>query len=46
MPSARDVLTPDALAMLQTVASTGSFAGAASAPHPVAHSFRYYVRQT
>jgi len=25
MPSPRDVLTPDALAMLQTVAGTGSF---------------------
>ena len=31
MPSARDVLTPDALAMLQTVVRAGSFAGAARA---------------
>ena len=29
LPSARDVLTPDALAMVQTIARTGSFAAAA-----------------
>ena len=31
MPTPREVLTPDALAMLQTIASTGSFAAAARA---------------
>ena len=31
MQTARDVLTPDALSMLQTIASSGSFAGAARA---------------
>jgi DNA-binding transcriptional LysR family regulator len=29
MQTARDALTPDALAMLQTIADTGSFAAAA-----------------
>jgi molybdenum-dependent DNA-binding transcriptional regulator ModE len=29
MPSSRDVLTPDSLAMLQAIAETGSFAAAA-----------------
>ena len=31
MQTARDVLTPDALSMLQTIAVTGSFAAAARA---------------
>ena len=29
MPATRDVLTPEALSMLQTIARTGSFAAAA-----------------
>ena len=45
MPSARDVLTPDALAMLQTVVSTGSFAGAARAMGVVPSALSYRVRQ-
>ncbi|MEJ8856640.1 LysR family transcriptional regulator [Variovorax robiniae] len=45
MPAARDVLTPDALAMLQTVASTGSFAGAARALNLVPSALSYRVRQ-
>ncbi|HWT21563.1 MAG TPA: LysR family transcriptional regulator, partial [Variovorax sp.] len=45
MPSARDVLTPDALAMLQTVAGTGSFAGAARALNLVPSALSYRVRQ-
>jgi DNA-binding transcriptional LysR family regulator len=45
MPSARDVLTPDALAMLQTVANTGSFAGAARALNLVPSALSYRVRQ-
>jgi len=45
MPSARDVLTPDALAMLQTVARTGSFAAAARALGLVPSAVTYRVRQ-
>jgi DNA-binding transcriptional LysR family regulator len=45
MPTARDVLTPDALAMLQTVASTGSFAAAARALDLVPSALSYRVRQ-
>jgi DNA-binding transcriptional LysR family regulator len=45
MPSPRDVLTPDALAMLQTVAATGSFAGAARALNLVPSALSYRVRQ-
>ncbi|MEJ8850534.1 LysR family transcriptional regulator [Variovorax rhizosphaerae] len=45
MPSAREVLTPDALAMLQTVASTGSFAGAARTLNLVPSALSYRVRQ-
>ena len=45
MPSARDVLTPDALAMLQTVVSAGSFAGAARAMDMVPSALSYRVRQ-
>lgn len=43
--AARDVLTPDALAMLQTVASTGSFAAAARALNLVPSALSYRVRQ-
>ena len=45
MTSARDVLTPDALAMLQTVATTGSFAAAARALGLVPSALSYRVRQ-
>lgn len=45
MPSPRDVLTPDALAMLQTVAHTGSFAAAARALDLVPSALSYRVRQ-
>ncbi|HYP83745.1 LysR family transcriptional regulator [Variovorax sp.] len=45
MSSARDVLTPDALAMLQAVAETGSFAGAARALGLVPSALSYRVRQ-
>ena len=45
MPSARDVLTPDALAMLQTVVRAGSFAGAARAMAMVPRALSYRVRQ-
>ncbi|MDM0001300.1 LysR family transcriptional regulator [Variovorax sp. J22P240] len=44
MPTARDVLTPDALSMLQTVASTGSFAAAARALNVVPSALSYRVR--
>ena len=45
MPSPRDVLTPDSLAMLQTVAATGSFAAAARALNLVPSALSYRVRQ-
>lgn len=45
MPSPRDVLTPDALSMLQTVAATGSFAAAARALGLVPSALSYRVRQ-
>ncbi len=45
MPSARNVLTPDALAMLQSVAATGSFAAAARALDLVPSALTYRVRQ-
>lgn len=45
MPSPRDVLTPDALAMLQTVARMGSFAGAARELGVVPSAVTYRVRQ-
>lgn len=44
MPTARDVLTPDALSMLQTVASTGSFAAAARSLNVVPSALSYRVR--
>ncbi len=45
MPSPRDVLTPDALAMLQTVVATGSFAAAARTLDLVPSALSYRVRQ-
>ena len=45
MPTARDVLTPSALSMLQTIADTGSFAAAARALHMVPSALTYRVRQ-
>jgi len=43
--SARDVLTPDALALLQTIAQTGSFAAAARSLGVVPSALTYRVRQ-
>ena len=43
--TARDVLTPDALALLQTVASAGSFAAAARTLGVVPSTVTYRVRQ-
>jgi len=45
MPTPRDVLTPDALAMLQSIAATGSFAAAARAANVVPSALTYRVRQ-
>jgi DNA-binding transcriptional LysR family regulator len=45
MPSARDVLTPDALAMLQAISAAGSFAGAARDLGVVPSALSYRVRQ-
>ena len=45
MPFARDVLTPDALAMLQAIADTGSFAAAARQLGLVPSALTYRVRQ-
>ena len=45
MPSPRDVLTPDSLAMLQVIAETGSFAAAARQLHVVPSALTYRVRQ-
>ena len=45
MPTPRDVLTPDALAMLQTIASAGSFAAAARRSNMVPSALTYRVRQ-
>lgn len=45
LPSPREVLTPDALALLQSVARTGSFAGAARALGLVPSAVTYRVRQ-
>lgn len=41
----RDVLTPDALTMLQTIARTGSFAAAARESHMVPSALSYRIRQ-
>lgn len=45
MLSPRDVLTPDALGMLQTVVAAGSFAGAARVLGVVPSALSYRVRQ-
>ena len=45
MPTARDVLTPDMLALLQTVARLGSFAAAARELGLVPSAVTYRVRQ-
>lgn len=45
MPTPRDVLTPDALAMLQVIAESGSFAAAARACNMVPSALTYRVRQ-
>lgn len=45
MQTARDVLTPDALAMLQTIEATGSFAAAARELGVVPSALTYRVRQ-
>jgi DNA-binding transcriptional LysR family regulator len=45
MQTARDVLTPDALAMLQAIAESGSFAAAARALGLVPSALTYRVRQ-
>ena len=45
MQTARHVLTPDALSILQTIASTGSFAAAARSLGMVPSALTYRVRQ-
>ncbi|MCK9261359.1 MAG: LysR family transcriptional regulator [Azoarcus sp.] len=45
MLTPREVLTPDALAMLQVIARTGSFAAAARAMNVVPSALTYRVRQ-
>lgn len=45
MTTPRDVLTPSTLAMLQVIADTGSFAGAARASNMVPSALTYRVRQ-
>ena len=45
MSTPRDVLTPDALALLQTIAETGSFAAAARRMGQVPSALTYRVRQ-
>jgi DNA-binding transcriptional LysR family regulator len=45
MPTPREVLTPDALALLQSIASAGSFAAAARAGNMVPSALTYRVRQ-
>jgi molybdenum-dependent DNA-binding transcriptional regulator ModE len=45
MSSARDVLTPDALFMLNAIAQNGSFAGAAREIGVVPSALSYRVRQ-
>lgn len=45
MPGPRDVLTPDALALLQTIADSGSFAAAARLRNMVPSALTYRVRQ-
>ena len=45
MPTPRDVLTPDALAMLEAIAATGSFAAAARTNGLTPSALTYRVRQ-
>jgi len=45
MQTARDVLTPDALSMLQSIATAGSFAAAARSMGMVPSALTYRVRQ-
>jgi len=45
MNTARDILTPDSLALLQQIAATGSFAAAARASNMVPSALTYRVRQ-
>jgi len=45
MPTPRDVLTPEALAMLKMIASSGSFAAAARTLNMVPSALTYRVRQ-
>ena len=45
MPTPRNVLTPDALAMLQSIADSGSFAAAARASGMVPSALTYRVRR-
>lgn len=45
MQFARDILTPDALSMLQTIEATGSFAAAARVLNLVPSTLSYRVRQ-
>ena len=45
MPTPRDVLTPAALAMLQRIAESGSFAAAARSSNMVPSALTYRVRQ-
>jgi DNA-binding transcriptional LysR family regulator len=45
VPTARNVLTPDALSMLQSIAATGSFAATARALGLVPSALTYRVRQ-
>ena len=45
MQTSRDVLTPDALTMLQTIATAGSFAAAARQLDLVPSALTYRVRQ-
>ena len=45
MPTPRDVLTPDALAMLRTLAQAGSMAAAARVLQLVPSALTYRVRQ-
>lgn len=45
MPNPRDALTPESLAMLQTIAASGSFAAAARALNMVPSALTYRVRQ-
>ena len=44
-PTPRDVLTPEALAMLQVIAKTGSFAAAARSLGQVPSALTYRIRQ-